>query len=311
MKLAQHIGAIEHGRFGPTKSSIQKVAREFEGLLITQLLKVMRQSVPESGLLGGGSGKSIYQSMFDEQIAKSASEGQGFGLAGVISESLGVKNSTGAGLKVHQRLMDGTWQAPVSHLPQDYSTGQRFGAERAGLRPEECFGGHCGLDLAKVTGTPVATANAGMISHISKNSKSRAGLWIEVDHGAGIKSRYMHLNSISSGLKVGQRVDAGQNIGTVGNTGTASEGAHLHFELRVQEPGKRVEHVDPENYMEIWGNTGSRTKKSTLALNSPKVIEQSVDGPVQDVKIGLSKYMRQMETKGFRSGIGGHSHEDH
>ena len=311
MKLAQHIGAIEHGRFGPTKSSIQKVAREFEGLLINQLLKVMRKSIPDSGLLGGGSGKSIYQSMFDEQMAKSASEGQGFGLAEVISESLGVKNSTGAGLKIHQRLMDGTWQAPVLDVPQDYSTGQRFGAERGGLRPEECFGGHCGLDLAKATGTPVASANAGMVSQISKNRNSRAGLWVEVDHGAGIKSRYMHLNSIRSGLKVGQRVDAGEAIGAVGNTGTASKGAHLHFELRVQEPGKRVEHIDPENYLEIWGNSGPGAKKSTSALNSPKVTGQSVDGTIQSVKMGLSKYMRQMETKGLRSGTGGHSHEDH
>ena len=70
MKITDHIGAIEHGRFGPTKSSVQEVAQQFEGLLITQLLKVMRKSIPESGVLGGGAGKSIYQSMFDEEIAK-------------------------------------------------------------------------------------------------------------------------------------------------------------------------------------------------------------------------------------------------
>ena len=65
MRLDQHIGALERSRFGTTKASIQKVAQEFEGLLITQLLKVMRKSIPESGMLGGGAGKSIYQSMFD------------------------------------------------------------------------------------------------------------------------------------------------------------------------------------------------------------------------------------------------------
>ena len=311
MRLDQHIGALERSRFGTTKASIQKVAQEFEGLLITQLLKVMRKSIPESGMLGGGAGKSIYQSMFDEQIAKSASEGRGFGLKEVISESLGVKNSTGPSLNIHERLLDGSWQAPVSEVPELYSEGQRFGADRAGLRPDECFGGHCGLDLAKQTGTPVAAANMGMVSHISKNLNSRAGLWVEIDHGAGIKSRYMHLDSIRSGIQVGTRVAAGENIGTVGNTGTASKGAHLHFELRVQEPGKRVEHIDPEDYMQIWSNPGGAIKNSLSALNSPKVFEQSVDVPIQKRKMGLLKYSRQMDTRGLRSGTGGHSHEDH
>ena len=44
-------------------------------------------------------------------------------------------------------------------------------------------------------------------------------------------------------LKVGQKINAGETIATVGSTGN-STGAHLHLEIRVNGI-----HVNPQNYL--------------------------------------------------------------
>jgi murein DD-endopeptidase MepM/ murein hydrolase activator NlpD len=65
------------------------------------------------------------------------------------------------------------------------------------------------------------------------------GRQVWIDHGGGIVSRYAHLSAIAPGITEGVRVEQGQVIAAVGNSGTpASVGsqtsdAHLHFELWV------------------------------------------------------------------------------
>ena len=65
------------------------------------------------------------------------------------------------------------------------------------------------------------------------------GKQVWIDHGHEIVSRYVHLSGIASEIVEGKRVRAGDIIGFVGNSGTESavnggrSGAHLHFELRI------------------------------------------------------------------------------
>ena len=56
----------------------------------------------------------------------------------------------------------------------------------------------------------------------------RYGRFIEIDHGAGIKTRYAHLHRIL--VKRGEKVEFGQKIGQLGNSGR-STGPHLHYEI--------------------------------------------------------------------------------
>ncbi|MGB0101532.1 MAG: M23 family metallopeptidase [Nocardioides sp.] len=56
------------------------------------------------------------------------------------------------------------------------------------------------------------------------------GNHVVVDHGDGVWSAYAHLRSGSPTVAVGDRVDAGQLLGEVGNTGNTTE-PHLHFQL--------------------------------------------------------------------------------
>ena len=65
------------------------------------------------------------------------------------------------------------------------------------------------------------------------------GRQVEIAHGDGIATRYAHLSSIAEGIRPGARIEQGQVIGYVGNSGTPSgiddpsASVHLHFEVRV------------------------------------------------------------------------------
>lgn len=65
------------------------------------------------------------------------------------------------------------------------------------------------------------------------------GRQVWIDHGHGVISRYCHLAGIAPGIEAGQAIEAGTVIAFVGNSGMESasrgrnDGAHLHFEIRV------------------------------------------------------------------------------
>ena len=65
------------------------------------------------------------------------------------------------------------------------------------------------------------------------------GNCVVLDHGLGVQSLYGHLSSI--GVKVGDKVEKGQEIGRSGQTGLAG-GDHLHFTTLVG--GEQVTPVD-------------------------------------------------------------------
>jgi murein DD-endopeptidase MepM/ murein hydrolase activator NlpD len=88
-------------------------------------------------------------------------------------------------------------------------------------------GVHTGQDFPAAIGTPVRAA-AGGTAYVEH--PSWAGNLVRIDHGDGIETLYGHLSSV--GVRNGQPVRPGQQIGAVGNEGN-STGPHLHFEVRL------------------------------------------------------------------------------
>ncbi|CAM4045959.1 M23 family metallopeptidase [Palleronia rufa] len=89
---------------------------------------------------------------------------------------------------------------------------------------------HTGVDFAAARGTPVRATAAGRVSFIGR--RGGYGRVVEIAHGTDTMTRYAHLSAVPDGLAEGQRVAAGDMIGRVGATGTAT-GPNLHYEVRV------------------------------------------------------------------------------
>jgi murein DD-endopeptidase MepM/ murein hydrolase activator NlpD len=101
----------------------------------------------------------------------------------------------------------------------------------AGSINQRFWGGHGGVDVGAWTGAPVKAADGGYVALATGGWNAGYGNHIIIDHGNGFVTLYAHLNSIF--VKPGESVAAGQQIGSVGNTGN-STGPHLHFEIRYQ-----------------------------------------------------------------------------
>lgn len=92
---------------------------------------------------------------------------------------------------------------------------------------------HKGIDIANNTGTPIrATANGTVIA---VGSSGNFGRRIMIYHGTDENGTtyvtiYAHLSQLN--VKTGEKVDQGDIIGLMGNTGF-STGTHLHYEIRV------------------------------------------------------------------------------
>ena len=89
---------------------------------------------------------------------------------------------------------------------------------------------HTGVDFSAPSGAPVRATAPGRISYVGW--RGGYGRVVEVAHGANTITRYTHLSAVPEGLAPGQRVMAGDMIGRVGATGTAT-GPNLHYEVMV------------------------------------------------------------------------------
>lgn len=89
---------------------------------------------------------------------------------------------------------------------------------------------HKGVDFAAPIGTPIFAAGDGVVE--KKGRYGAYGKYIRIRHNNRLKTAYAHLHNYKSGIQVGDRVEQGDVIGYLGNTGR-STGPHLHYEVIV------------------------------------------------------------------------------
>lgn len=150
--------------------------------------------------------------------------------------------------ELYPSLLD--WLHPVVDtedvLPPQ-STG-RFGAGRGGVDREECGRGHCGVDLGGPIGRPIVAVGDGVVVRVERSElgrDGRSGRYVRIEHSDGSLTSYMHLDEVTEGLGVGDRVDGGQQIGTLGASAIHSSAPHCHFSLELpNEPGAHGDHVN-------------------------------------------------------------------
>lgn len=127
-------------------------------------------------------------------------------------------------LQLSEDLQDIMRRLPMAPPLTSYRVTSTFGKRRDPLNNK--WAAHYGLDMASPFKSPVYVAAPGVIVFAGWNGKF--GKMIEIDHGAGVKTRFGHLNKIL--VKKGQQVNFRDKIGLLGSTGR-STGAHLHYEV--------------------------------------------------------------------------------
>ncbi|NGP08736.1 peptidoglycan DD-metalloendopeptidase family protein [Rhodococcus sp. 14C212] len=137
---------------------------------------------------------------------------------------------------------------PASPTPPRPAQGGRWGGTGRSVAPTagvitSTFGdgrGHGGIDIANTMGAPIVAVDDGEV--ISAGPAQGYGLWVRIRHDDGTVTTYGHNNA--NLVKVGQRVEAGQKIATVGDRGN-STGPHLHFEVEDRSGAK----TDPAQWL--------------------------------------------------------------
>ncbi|MFS0783350.1 peptidoglycan DD-metalloendopeptidase family protein [Bacillus sp. 1P06AnD] len=104
---------------------------------------------------------------------------------------------------------------------------------------------HKGQDLACNKGDTIKAAMTGEVAYaIPDGYGSGYGHHVVLKHGDKY-TLYGHMEDVL--VRVGEQVQAGQQVGTCGETG-AAKGTHLHFEIQLGRPyGERI---DPLPYLE-------------------------------------------------------------
>jgi len=242
---------------GKDKAELKKVAEEFEAVFIAQLLKIMRETIEESGMEGSGFGKSIYTELFDQEIALSMARRGALGIGDLIYKSFADREPVNSQEPVEQARQSRTVSRPATEnsnklpasdaaeyeqgistpfLPLNAPVSSAFGVRKDPFTGTQRF--HKGVDLAAPAGTPVVAALPGKV--VSAGYESGYGNTVLVEHDGGLQTRYGHLASVN--VKAGDIVTSDDMLGKVGSTGR-STGAHLHFEvIRMGTP------VDPAKF---------------------------------------------------------------
>jgi murein DD-endopeptidase MepM/ murein hydrolase activator NlpD len=87
---------------------------------------------------------------------------------------------------------------------------------------------HLGVDYAAPVGTPVRAVANGVVEFAGFSGE--AGRMVRLRHTGGYETSYLHLSALGPGIRPGVRVEQGDTIGRVGQTGTAT-GPHLDYRI--------------------------------------------------------------------------------
>lgn len=98
---------------------------------------------------------------------------------------------------------------------------------------------HHAIDIHAPRGTPVVAVADGTVLKLHNGARGGIAVYL-LDADGRTRYYYAHLDGYAEGLREGQRVERGEIIGFVGDTGNASPGDyHLHFSIAILDDADR------------------------------------------------------------------------
>ncbi len=139
----------------------------------------------------------------------------------------------------------------LSPLVDEFVLTSPFGSRISPFTKQPDF--HAGIDLAAAAGTRILAPAAGLVAFAGRYPLRQDVTWwrygnlVALRHGARFITLYGHCDEIL--VRAGQRVEQGELLATVGNSGWSTS-PHLHYEVRLWEEEKtRFLPVDPRIYI--------------------------------------------------------------
>ncbi len=222
-RLAQEIGEL-HGRLSTLSDTLTRISQRDARIRVLANLEPIDPQVQAAGiggptlasrprLLGAGPAvrrseeirvdlnalirrANLLASSFEEAKDSLASHSQRLAATPSIMPTQGWLTSAFSSMREH----------PILHI----------------ARPHE------GIDVTAPMGSPIEAPAGGVVT--DAGWESGYGNTVTIDHGYGIVTKFAHASKLL--VKAGQRVQRGQRIALVGNTGLAT-GPHLHYEVHV------------------------------------------------------------------------------
>ncbi|HEY2388642.1 MAG TPA: peptidoglycan DD-metalloendopeptidase family protein [Candidatus Binatia bacterium] len=234
------------------RKSPMQIAREFEAILVAQMIGAMRKTVSSIGGLFSNNGPNkILDGAFDQQVAQSITKHAHLGIAERLAAqmerhahgSAAQAPAAGAALPAAEEPLAarplGTAAAEAGKVSADHdaavaseAVAQIIGGDEGrvtsgfGLRHDPITGRtafHGGIDVAAPRGSAIHAVAGGEV--VFSGRRGRAGNVVDVREGDVI-STYAHVQRAL--VRAGQKVAAGDVLATVGSTGR-STGPHVHF----------------------------------------------------------------------------------
>ena len=110
---------------------------------------------------------------------------------------------------------------------------------------------HKGIDIRTKQDHVLATEDKGKVVAVNQNANSAGGKSVTVEYqrenGDKVQLSYLHLSKVD--VKVGDEVNARQNLGVTGNTGTRTTGEHLHLSVKQVAADGTTRDLDPAAYL--------------------------------------------------------------
>lgn len=169
---------------------------------------------------------------------------------------------------VHSRMPNSTPIVPVAGVSVADLV-DSFGASRDGGSRA-----HKGIDIFAPTGTPVIAAVSGTVTRAG-DSGGKGGLRVWIKGDDGFYHFYAHLSQVNA--TPGMRVQAGQPIGRVGDTGNAKgTDPHLHYSVNTVDSAETGT-VNPWVYLQ---NGVASEQSYTPWVQADLSLDSDDDGPL-------------------------------
>jgi murein DD-endopeptidase MepM/ murein hydrolase activator NlpD len=218
------------------REGLERLASEFESMLLVQMLRDMRRSArwddeDEGDSLGA---EAMFETL-DVELASHLARAQGLGLTNQLLSAFDRTRGPAADIVGTAALppSSANVQPAVMGSAAGPTVTSAFGLRQDPITGETRF--HRGVDLRAAYGQEVVATDAGRV--VFSGVQGGYGTTVLIEHADGTRTRYAHLSNAA--VREGETVGAGQPVGRAGSSGRAT-GPHLHFE-RTDRQGRPID----------------------------------------------------------------------